>query len=149
MDTVASYSNEEARSEIEHMLVELGRMDPPSRFSKKYIRSKPFPKRKTPTPIPATVSETVVPPLFQPRTLPRFADMISPEVKRIQLNATIRDNQRMIRKDVLAANADIIPRTQAQNRKSTHATVEEERAFRADMVAAQIQSWRSLLPSLI
>ncbi len=149
MDTIARYSNEEARREIEHMLVELGRMDPPPRFSKKHIRSKPFPKRKTPTPIPATISETVAPPRFQPKTLPCFADMILPDVKRIQLNASIRDNQRMIRQDVLAANADIIPRTQAQNRKSAHTTVEEERAFRAEIVAAQIQSWRSVLPSLI
>lgn len=44
MDIIATHPSEEARCEIERMLVELGRMDPPSRFSKKYIRPQALPK---------------------------------------------------------------------------------------------------------
>ena len=65
------------------------------------------------------------------------------------LRAKIRANQHEIRQRVLALNADIIPRTTAHNRKCAHESLEEERDFRADVVSAQIQTWRSLLPPLI
>lgn len=57
-----------------------------------------------------------------------------------RLRAHSRENQQHIRECVLAEGADIIPRTQAHNRKSDHHSLEEAREFRADIVAAQIQS---------
>lgn len=48
-----------------------------------------------------------------------------------------------------AVSAEIIPRTQADNRKYAYNTIEEERHFRGDVTAAQIHAWRSLLPTLI
>ena len=54
-----------------------------------------------------------------------------------------------IREKVAMSGATIIPRTSAQNRKRTETTLEEEQARRADVVAAQIKVWRSLLPSLL
>ena len=65
------------------------------------------------------------------------------------MRARIQENNHEIRQRVLALNADIIPRTQAHNRKCAHQSLAEERDFRADVMAAQIQSWRSMLPKLI
>ncbi len=65
------------------------------------------------------------------------------------LCAKIRESQQEIRQKVLTLSADITPRTQAHNRKCLHDTVDEERDSRADVVSAQIQSWRSMLPTLI
>jgi len=141
MDIVTTHPSEEARREIERMLVTLGRMDPP-RFSKKHIRPMTFSKVKTPTPVQVKVAP-------QSTALPLFTDMVSPEDKRVQLNATIRENQTIIRQKVLAADADIMPRTQAQNRKAPYTTIEKERDFRSDVVNAQIRVWRRLLPNLI
>jgi hypothetical protein len=69
--------------------------------------------------------------------------------EKTQLKMKIRDSYRNIHERAMAQNALIIPRTQASNRKQPYASVEEETADRADKVAAQIQSWRSLLPTLI
>ena len=66
-----------------------------------------------------------------------------------KLRALIQESHRKIRKHVLESNADIIPRTQAHNRKSSHHSLEEESEYRADLVSAQIRAWRSLLPNLI
>lgn len=65
------------------------------------------------------------------------------------LRAKIHESHHEIRKHVLSVNADIIPRTQAQNRKAPYQTIEGEQAFRAEVLAAQIRSWRSMLPKLI
>ena len=54
-----------------------------------------------------------------------------------------------IQQEVLTVGAGIVPRTQAHNRKAPYTTVEGERAFRSDIVAAQIRTWRSLLPGLL
>ncbi len=69
--------------------------------------------------------------------------------QRAQLRATIRHHQHEIRQRVLANHADIIPRTQAHNRKSSHETVEEETEDRATLLKAQINAWRPLLGPLI
>jgi len=66
-----------------------------------------------------------------------------------ELRALIQESHRKIRTHVLETNADIIPRTQAHNRKSSHHSLEEESEYRADLVSAQIRAWRSLLPNLI
>ena len=66
-----------------------------------------------------------------------------------ELRARIQTSHLEIRQRVSKLNADIVPRTEVHNRKSAHQSVEEEQNFRADVVAAQIQSWRSLLPTLI
>jgi DDE_Tnp_1-associated len=69
--------------------------------------------------------------------------------KRQALKAKIRENYRSICQRTRAVNATITPRTQAQNRKRTYKTIEEEREIRADHVAAQLRVWRTLLPTLI
>jgi len=66
-----------------------------------------------------------------------------------KLRAQIRASHQVIHQRVHAASAEIIARTQAHNRKSHTTTVSEERAFRSDVVAAQIRAWRCLLPSLL
>jgi len=66
-----------------------------------------------------------------------------------RLRAQIRSSHQEIQQDVLTMGAAILPRTQAHNRKAPYTTIEEERAFRSDMVAAQIRVWRSLLPGLL
>jgi hypothetical protein len=66
-----------------------------------------------------------------------------------RLRALIRESHSEIRQRVLGLNADVIPRTQAHNRKCAYMNIEAERDFRAEVVAAQLQSWRSLLPNLI
>jgi len=65
------------------------------------------------------------------------------------LRTRIYENQRKIRQRVLAMDADVTPHTQAHNRKCAHQSLEEALEFRADVVAAQIRSWRSILPNLI
>jgi len=54
-----------------------------------------------------------------------------------------------IQQAILSVGSEIVPRTQANNRTAPYTTIEEERAFRSDMVAAQIRTWRSLLPGLL
>ena len=66
-----------------------------------------------------------------------------------QLKAKRRDNHALIREFVLAADADVIRRTQAHNRKCVHDTIEEAQAERADIVLEQIRAWRSVLPKLL
>ena len=75
--------------------------------------------------------------------------LIARELRGAELRSLIRESQREIRKRVLEADADIIPRTQAHNRKSAHQSLEEEREHRAEVVAEQIRVWRSMLPNLI
>lgn len=67
----------------------------------------------------------------------------------VALRTKIRASQGEIRQRVLAMNADIIPHTQAHNRKCQYQTIEAAREFRADVLSAQIKSWRNMLPLLI
>ena len=62
---------------------------------------------------------------------------------RLKLKAKIQDSHQEIRRRVVAQNATIVPRTQAHNRKSAFETLEDESAHRADVVSAQINTWRS------
>jgi len=71
------------------------------------------------------------------------------ELRGTELRARIRESHCDIRQRLLGCDANIIPRTQAHNRKCATQSLEEERAFRADVVAAQIRAWRSMLPNLI
>ena len=75
--------------------------------------------------------------------------LLAQPLRGAKLRKCIQESQQEIRQRVSELNADIVPRTEAHNRKSAHQSVEEEQNFRADVVAAQIQSWRSLLPTLI
>lgn len=66
-----------------------------------------------------------------------------------RLRSLIKASYAEIRQRVSTLNADIVTRTQAHNRKSPYETMEEERTFRAELLEAQLKSWRSLLPTLI
>jgi len=68
---------------------------------------------------------------------------------REQLKAKIRESHRAIAGRIAAHDAQIIPRTQAHNRKSERQSLEAERAYRSDVLKGQIQTWRKLLPGLI
>jgi hypothetical protein len=57
-------------------------------------------------------------------------------------------NLAIVRKQKNVTGTKIIPRTQAKNCKSPHATVEGEVNHYEDIAAAQIKIWRSLFPSL-
>ncbi|OGO91385.1 MAG: hypothetical protein A3F10_07560 [Coxiella sp. RIFCSPHIGHO2_12_FULL_42_15] len=75
--------------------------------------------------------------------------IISTVLRGAPLRKKINASHRAIRQHVMEMNADIIPRTQAHNRKCDYPSLEEERNFRADVVAEQIRAWRSMLPTLI
>lgn len=68
---------------------------------------------------------------------------------RIALKTRITKSQAQIREEVEATGSTIIPRTQAQNRKCSTTTLEEEQERRGLVTAEQIKTWRSLLPSLL
>ncbi len=67
----------------------------------------------------------------------------------VALRAKIRESYEKIHQRTLTWNADIVPLTQAHNRKSPYQSVDEEREYRAEVVSAQLKAWRSLLPNLI
>lgn len=69
--------------------------------------------------------------------------------QRAELKQKIAESQKKIHEKIVAAHATIDHRTQASNRKRSYETVEEEREARAEITAAQIKAWRSLLPTLI
>ena len=54
-----------------------------------------------------------------------------------------------IRQKINETGSQISHRTQAQNKKSAHQTIEEEQAFRGELLADQLRTWRSILPELI
>lgn len=54
-----------------------------------------------------------------------------------------------IRQKINETGSQISHRTQAQNKKSAHETLEEEQAFRGELVADQLRTWRSILPELL
>jgi len=68
---------------------------------------------------------------------------------RAKLKAKIREGHRAIAGRIAAHGAQIIPRTQAHNRKSERLSVEAERAYRSDILKGQIRTWRKLLPGLV
>ena len=83
-------------------------------------------------------------------TIETKAQSIFPrELRGGELRSKIRASYQAIRQERLSMQAEIIPRTQAHNRKSSYETIEEERECRADIVAEQIRAWRRLLPTLI
>src|SRR5271156_6229586 len=69
--------------------------------------------------------------------------------ERQALKTKIQESNRQIREQTIQTNSAIIPRTQARNTKSPYATVDEERAERAEVLSSQIRTWRSLLPTII
>jgi hypothetical protein len=87
-------------------------------------------------------------------TIPSLESKAQPSIfdvplRGTELRAKMRISHHEIRQKVLATHADIIPRTQANNRKCTYSSIADEKDFRSDVVAAQIKSWRSMLPQLI
>ena len=107
---------------------------------KKQAQANDLPQKPAPSEqeiAPVSTAEIVIPPI------------LTQPLRGAELRALIQESYREIRQHVLVLNADIVPRTQASNKKSEHQSLEEEQAFRAEVVAAQIQSWRSLLPKLI
>lgn len=65
------------------------------------------------------------------------------------LKTKVRESHKQIARNVAAHNAQIIPRTQAHNRKCERQTVESERTYRGDVLGEQIRVWRKMLPNLI
>ena len=89
---------------------------------------------------------TESPPLIvvQPTMMPHLQGL-----DRLELKVKMRESHQQIHQRIIDRQAAIVPRTQAHNRKCTYATVEKESAARADVVSAQIDAWRNLLPTLI
>ena len=56
---------------------------------------------------------------------------------------------RLIREQHVTAGSTIINRTAAHNRKSRHATVQDEKAERSEVLSSQVKLWRAALPDLI
>ena len=65
------------------------------------------------------------------------------------LRTKMRESHLKIRNNIAAINSQVGPRTQAHNRKCGFQSPGEEQEFRADVMSAQIKSWRSMLPKLI
>jgi hypothetical protein len=59
------------------------------------------------------------------------------------------EGHRLLRETILTTGSAIVPRTAAHNRKCEHETIEEAQTERAELVAAQLKTWRSLLPGLV
>lgn len=95
-------------------------------------------------PSPIGIDHTI--PTSGPKALPSIFDT---PLRGAGLRAKMRTSHHEIRQRVLATHADIVPRTQAHNRKCTYSSLAEEKEFRSDVVAAQIKSWRCMLPQLI
>lgn len=93
----------------------------------------------------------MVAPENQSATVPESsADLLFAQPLRgTRLRLLIKASHAEIRQRVSTLNAEIVPRIQAHNRKSSYETIEEERTFRADVLESQLKSWRSLLPTLI
>lgn len=85
-------------------------------------------------------------PVSEPKKQPSIFDT---PLRGAELRAKMRISHHKIRQKIPATHADIIPRTQVHNRKCTYSSVADEKIFRSDVVAAQIKSWRSILPQLI
>ncbi len=71
------------------------------------------------------------------------------ELRGAVLRAKSRESHAEIREHLATLNAEIIPRTQAYNRKCATQTIEEEITHREEVIADQIRIWRSTLPLLI
>ncbi|MCP4494853.1 MAG: transposase family protein, partial [Gammaproteobacteria bacterium] len=59
------------------------------------------------------------------------------------------DNHCQIRQRINETGSEIIHRTQAQNKKCAHQTIEEAQALRGEVVADQLRTWRSMLPGVL
>jgi hypothetical protein len=66
-----------------------------------------------------------------------------------ELRARLYESHCIVRENIVATGSAIVRRTQAHNRKSPHLTIEEARAEREALLAAQIEIWRNLLPHLL
>lgn len=85
-------------------------------------------------------------PASEPKTQP---SIFYTPLRGAELRAKKRVSHHEIRQKILATHADIVPRTRVHNRKCSYSSLTEEKEFRSDVVAAQIKSWRSMLPQLI
>ena len=94
-----------------------------------------------------SIKAATAPTLSKPNPSPELLNL--QRFDRHALKAKIRESQKIIHEHVAAINAEIEPRTQAHNRKSSCETVEDEQGFRSDIVGAQIKAWKNLLPKLI
>lgn len=59
------------------------------------------------------------------------------------------EGHRLLREKTLSTGSVIVPRTTAHNRKCEHETIGQAQAERAELLDAQIKTWRSLLPALM
>ena len=65
------------------------------------------------------------------------------------LRKKFKKSQRKVRDKINDLPGKINPRTQASNAKCPAQTLEEESAWRADAVGAQIKAWQAMLPLLL
>ena len=72
-----------------------------------------------------------------------------PPLSGASLRQKCYDSHRQIRQSILETGSEIIPRTQAHNRKCDHKNLEAEQAFRGEVVQEQLRAWRRLLPQLL
>ena len=72
-----------------------------------------------------------------------------PQTNLEKLKSSIRDQQKAINKENNNSGNLESPRTKAKNIKFPAKTVEEERTFREEAVAAQTMAWKELLPILL
>lgn len=74
---------------------------------------------------------------------------VTHSIYRANLKEKIATSQKKIHEKIIAADASITHRTQAINSKRPYQTIEEEQAFRQDILAAQVKVWRRTLPTLL
>ena len=65
------------------------------------------------------------------------------------LQSKIQESHGVIRESVASHNAQIMNRTQANNRKSVHTNLADEQAEREEVLSEQISLWCKMLPNLI
>ena len=96
------------------------------------------------------ITPTMTPQVVEKVSVPKSLESIYfKQNRQEQLKNKIAVNQKLIHEQATATQSVIIPRTQARNVKQPHGSIEAMTADRADKVEAQIQAWRSILPTLI
>jgi hypothetical protein len=100
-------------------------------------------EKETPVPIPQLVitNESMQEVVPEPLYFKRLAQKV--------LKEKIAASHKILHAHHLATGSVIVPRTSARNIKTPYSSVEGERADRSEKVSAQIQSWRTFLPTLI
>lgn len=99
-------------------------------------------------PLKTVIDKISTPPLTSEAKV-KPSSILDTALRGPELRQLLYENHCIRREHVLASGSAIVPRTQANNRKSSHLSLHDEQAEREELLSAQIQLWRSMFPSLL